>query len=79
MKNYQKIAQVWRNNQDAEHYQKTGVVLIWDGEVYGWKDKLRDAQHERPGVVAVDTDGCVFVTEGGNDYDGASCWVVSGD
>ncbi|HBM2209215.1 TPA: antirestriction protein ArdR, partial [Escherichia coli] len=49
----------------------------WQGAVYGWKNELRDPQHEQPGAVAVDQTGCVFVAEGGNEYDGAKCWVVA--
>lgn len=56
-----------------------GVVLIWEGKAYAWKNCLRDAQHERPGVIAIDANGHVFIAEGGNDYDGAKCWVVAGD
>lgn len=53
-----------------------GVVLFWDGEAYAWKDSLRDAGHERPGVHAIDDAGNVFIAEGGDDYNGAKCWVV---
>ncbi|EKI5081646.1 hypothetical protein PEY58_004593 [Salmonella enterica] len=73
---YIKIATKWRNEQLSEMYWITGVVLIWEGRVYGWKDKLRDTRHERPGAVAVDCHGNVFRAEGGNDYDGAAVWVV---
>ena len=72
---YADIAAKWRSKQ-PENRAKTGVVLIWDGEVYGWKNCLRDAIHERPNAVAVDEQGRVFRAEGGNDYDGAKCWVV---
>ncbi|WP_445439432.1 antirestriction protein ArdR [Citrobacter portucalensis] len=71
---YEKIANTWRIANE-EHAQ-SGVVLIWKGEVYGWKNCLRDAQHERPGAIAVDVTGNVFIAEGGNDYDGAKVWVV---
>ena len=53
-----------------------GVVLVWDGQAYGWKNALRNADHERPGAFAVDVAGHVFVAEGGNDDDGARCWVA---
>jgi hypothetical protein len=52
-------------------------VLIWQGNVYGWKNSLRDAAHERPNAIAVDEQGNVFIAEGGNDYDGAKCWVAT--
>ena len=53
-----------------------GVVLVWSGEGYGWKNCLRDADHERPGALAVDADGNVYRAEGGDDQDGALAWVV---
>ncbi|XKH61910.1 hypothetical protein LG290_16615 (plasmid) [Halomonas sediminis] len=56
-----------------------GVVLIWEGKAYGWKDKLRDPQSEQPGAFAVDEAGHVFVAEGGNSYDGAKGWVAQGE
>ena len=71
---YVDIAQRWRT-QNVEHAH-SGIVMILDGQVYGWKNCLRDAQHERPGVIAVDVDENVFIAEGGNDYDGAKCWVA---
>lgn len=71
---YVKISQAWRI-ANAEHAQ-SGIVLIWNDEVYGWKNCLRDAQHERPGAIAVDVTGNIFIAEGGNDYDGAKAWVV---
>jgi len=37
----------WRT---VNHEHSGGVVLFWQGAVYGWKDCLRDAFHERPGV-----------------------------
>ncbi|EII35768.1 hypothetical protein EC40967_B0040 [Escherichia coli 4.0967] len=52
------------------------MILIWDGEVYCWKNILRAPQHERPRVIAVDTEENVFIAESGNEYDGAKCWVV---
>ncbi|HHL3045720.1 TPA: antirestriction protein ArdR [Pseudomonas aeruginosa] len=53
-----------------------GVVLIWGGSVYGWKNCLRDAAHEQPGAYAVDEAGHIFVAEGGDEYNGAKCWVA---
>jgi len=63
----------WRISNPNRH---DGVVLVWRGEVYGWKNKLRDAVHERPGAYAVDEAGHVFIAEGGDDRNGAKCWVV---
>ncbi len=53
----------------------TGVVVMYQAEVSGWMDRLRDPQHWMPGCVAVLADGSAFVARGGNDYDGAQEWV----
>lgn len=66
-------AKAWRDRWPGH---AGGVVLVWDGAGYGWKNRLRDAGHERPGALAVDADGVVYRAEGGNDQDGASVWVV---
>lgn len=73
------VADEWRQQHCATNpaYLGTGVVLIWNGEAYGWKNALRDAAHEQPGAIAVDADGHIFRAEGGNEYDGASAWVVT--
>lgn len=55
------------------------MILIWDGKVYCWRNILRTPQHERPRVIAVDTEENVFIAESGNEYDGAKCWVVNDD
>lgn len=73
--NYQEIAKNYRNSQTTEDY-KTGVVLIYLGKAYGWKNELRDPQHERPDAIAVDEQGRVFLAVGGNDSDGAKAWVL---
>ncbi|MFJ7311495.1 antirestriction protein ArdR [Pseudomonas sp. NPDC098747] len=64
-----------RREGNREH--SAGVVSVWQGSVYGWKSSLRDASHERPGVYAVDEAGHVFIAEGGDDYNGAKCWVAT--
>lgn len=58
----------------AKRGHETGVVLFWRSLAYGWKNTLRDPQHERPGALAVDADGRVFQAIDGNDYDGAQRW-----
>ncbi|MCY1529245.1 hypothetical protein D9M68_643790 [compost metagenome] len=68
-------AALWRSGH-PEH--NGGVVLLWQSQVYGWKNCLRDASHERPGVYAVDEAGHIFIAEGGDEYSGAKCWVAVG-
>ncbi|ECZ0744812.1 antirestriction protein ArdR [Escherichia coli] len=74
MMDYVSIARRWR--QHNPDMAENGIVLIWKKKVYGWKNCLRDAQDEQPGAIAVDCAGNIFIAEGGNDYDGAKCWVV---
>lgn len=70
---YRSIAGAWRF-QGGESYADNGFVLIYDGEAYGWKEKLRDPIREKPGVIAVDVQGLIYQAQGGNDYDGAERW-----
>ncbi|MCW4647282.1 antirestriction protein ArdR [Pseudomonas aeruginosa] len=67
------IATQWRAGSKGH---SDGVVLIWQGTVYGWKNCLRDAAHEQPGAYAVNESGHVFIAKGGNEYDGAKAWVA---
>ena len=63
----------WRGG-NQEH--RGGVVLVFEGKVYGWKNELRDPACERPGTYAVDKAGLVFKAEGGDEYNGAKAWVA---
>ncbi len=55
-------------------HRYTGVALVFRGKIYGWKNELRDPQHEQPGVVAVDVDGQAWIACGGDEYHGAEVW-----
>lgn len=67
------LARKWRiDNQVYEG----GVVLIANDQVYGWKSTLREPENECPGSLAVDIEGHIFEAQGGDDYDGAKCWVA---
>lgn len=69
------VAAAYRTSQTNELHRMTGgVVLVFDGLAYGWKDRLRDPQHERPGALAIDARGVIFEAVGGNDQDGAKAW-----
>lgn len=56
-----------------------GVVLFTsmdEPKCYGWKNELRNPEHEAPGAVAIDFYGNIWVAVGGNDYDGAEQWEL---
>ena len=74
LQHMQRLAASWRNGQ-PQNRATSGVALIYQYEVYGWKSSLRDPEHERPGAVAVDPEGNAYVAVGGNDQTGARAWV----
>ena len=58
------------------HNRFSGVVLVFEGSAYGWKDKLRNPEHESVGSIAVDPEGFLFEAKGKGYNSGASCWVA---
>ena len=73
---------------EAAHYRavwnhQAGVIVIvgsrsagWMNAVaVGWMNELRDPQNWEPGCLAVDCDGRVFESIGGNAQDGAREWA----
>lgn len=70
-------AAAWRPSQPANR-RDAGIALVFQGHVYGWKNELRDPQHERPGVIAVDVAGQAWIACGGGDYNGAAVWRPQG-
>lgn len=71
-----KIRATAREYRKDNPEREGGVVLVWQGKAYGWKNCLRDAGHEQPGAYAVDLEGHVFAAEGGDAYNGAKAWVA---
>lgn len=69
------LAANWRKSQPMNRKTK-GVVLVFDGRVYGWKDRIRDPDHEIPGAFAVDVDGRVWQAIGGDNVAGATSWKL---
>lgn len=52
----------WRK-EHPEH-ATSGIVLIWNNQPYDWKNSLRGAHCERPGVIAVNFENHIFIAEG---------------
>ncbi len=67
-----KLANEWR--QDWGYVEKGGVVILFNNEVQGWSDELRDPNLWVPGCIACDSDGNQFLAVGGNNSDGAERW-----
>ncbi|OQW67456.1 MAG: hypothetical protein BVN35_20335 [Proteobacteria bacterium ST_bin11] len=67
-----------RNQMAGEYRAKSGhaggVVVVFNDEISGWMNELRDAQHWMPGCIAIDSTGNEWIATGGNDYDGATVW-----
>lgn len=68
-----KLAEAYRR----EEVQDDGIVLVYAGQVYGWKNELREPHQERPGALAVSARNCVWLAYGGNDQDGAKSWELA--
>lgn len=66
-------AQRWREQRG--YIGRGGVVVVLDGEVQSWVDKLRNPEHWQPGCVAVDETGKSWTTIAGNQQDGALMWL----
>ena len=73
--NLVELASCYRDNSTKQHIKHTGVVLIFNNQVYGWKNSLRDAHCEQPGSIAVDLNDNCYEAQGGDDYNGAKAWV----
>jgi len=67
-----KSAMKWRSY--LGYQGKGGIVLVFDGEAYAWRDKVRNPETERPNALAVDEAGNVWIATGGDDYNGAERW-----
>ena len=67
------IAAQWR----IKTGRMTGVVVVFEGEVAGWMDALRNPEHWEIGCVAIDECGREFVAAGGNSRDGAKMWCAA--
>lgn len=57
----------------------SGVAVVYQGEVVGWIDKLRDPHHWQPGSIAVDKQGRQWQASGGDANNGAALWLPLGD
>lgn len=64
----------------ATRYRKqqgfeAGVVVLFNGEVQGWVNQLRNPESWRPGCIAIDEDGKSWTSALGNHQDGALMWL----
>ena len=60
----------------TERKMPGGIVLFFDGNIYGWKDRLRNPECEQPGAIAIDQHGNQWMARGGDSYNGARRWVL---
>lgn len=68
----QELARRWRDGESS----KTGYVVIFNGDVAGWKRELDNPQGWEPGCLAVSPEGDIYQAESGNAYDGAQQWKL---
>jgi hypothetical protein len=67
------LAFKWR--KDHGYIGRRGVVVIFQGEIQGWVDRLRNPEHWQPGCVAVDECGESWTATAGNASAGALMWL----
>lgn len=68
--------EVARRYREAEQRVGSGgVVVLFEGEVQGWVNALRNPESWRPGCIAVDEQGRSWTAVAGNDQDGALMWL----
>jgi hypothetical protein len=67
------LATEWRNNHG--YTGKGGVIVVFNDEVQGWVNALRNPEHWVAGCMAIDEEGGVWQTIAGNNYDGALIWL----
>ena len=65
-------AEKWRSDNDEK---TTGVVVVYDNQVAGWMNELRDPSHWQPGCVAIDENRKIYLATGGDDQNGAKLWL----
>jgi len=74
------LRNIAKRYRKAENLQAGFVILVGSffghckPELDGWVLRLDCPSSFIPGCFAVSASGEVFVTEGGNDYDGAQAW-----
>lgn len=70
-------AQQWRITNG--YVDKAGVVVIFNGEVQGWVNELRNPEPWAPGCLAINKRGEMWQTIAGNSEDGALMWLLVGN
>ncbi|WP_244131269.1 hypothetical protein [Burkholderia gladioli] len=69
------IATAHRWRQENGYVGRSGVVVLYSGEVQGWVNVLRNPEHWRPGCIAVDEAGRQWMTVAGTEREGALLWL----
>jgi hypothetical protein len=73
MANYEHLAREWREKWG--YIGRGGVIVISEGEVQSWVNKLRNPEHWIPGCIAIDEAGNSWMTVAGNEQNGALVWL----
>ncbi|MDM8545178.1 hypothetical protein [Candidatus Venteria ishoeyi] len=73
-KNRQAIKQANKWRTDYNRHGHGGVVVVFNGVVNGWVNKLRNPEQWQPGCIAVDEQQDTWIACGGNAQSGAERW-----
>lgn len=49
-------------------------MLVYQDQVAGWMNELRNPETWMPGTLAIDDNGNQWIANGGDDYNGAKQW-----
>ncbi len=76
--NLLRIANKYRvqNTDRYDFISSLGYILIYDNAPYGWRNKVRDPQTEKPNtyLIGLNLDD-IYQAKGGNDNVGAKDWI----
>lgn len=65
----------WR--KENGYAGRGGVVVLFNGVVQSWVNKLRNPEHRQPRCVVADEEDHTWTTIAGDERDGALMWLAN--
>ncbi|MFZ6774552.1 hypothetical protein ACO0LB_17755 [Undibacterium sp. SXout7W] len=69
------LARIWREQNG--YTGRAGVIVLFQGNVQGWVNTLRNPEHWQPGCIAVNEEGPSWTTMAGSERNGALMWMAN--
>lgn len=73
LKQMKKLAQQFRE-EHPQIPEKKGFVIFWLNQVTAWTLELEEPRRWSPGCIAINADGALWESRGGNEQAGAERW-----